>query len=398
MADELKKAFLNWFKETYPNIPIKWIGDWKKSPQYDYWLKNVHNALPTGEPTIANYALQAAVVLDAMQASGDIDAEKYKIIEDELTRRLPIEGIHAGLPLYNEVSYRLRVSEWGRYQKEVAAQKAQQEQVDIERPMQQFMANAWQQEGAKRQADLAQNMANQRQWIAQQQEAQQQANIEAQKQSLDEVQNALLQDVATNPRSWIQAHIAQGLILERQTDLARLGTEKPVTAISPEEAYGRGGTQWVTPEMTQKALNTLWGRYVSDPSTYPQPTPEMATSVAASEGGMATGRGENAWLSYRPSLPYVPEWLMKYVPSLRNVPISGAEASPWGFGRQLRKGEVVTPSPQQWAQTPVSEQAGLAGYMDWAGSSYEDMMKRMGQMIPQRPSLGSRWAAARQYA
>jgi hypothetical protein len=77
-------------------------------------------------------------------------------------------------------------------------------------------------------------------------------------------------------------------------------------------------------------------------------------------------------------LPPVPDWLPAFVPGLR-------------VGETIRALPITTPSGQQWARTPPSQQQMLQEYADWAKGentelrSFEDIMWHMKQMLPSPP-------------
>ena len=86
--------------------------------------------------------------------------------------------------------------------------------------------------------------------------------------------------------------------------------------------------------------------------------------------------------------PAAPGWLAKLVPGLVT-------------GEPIRQKAIPTPSPQQWAALPPSQQAMYAGYADWAGGRpYEDIMWHMKSMLPREPAgiRSKRWTPARQVA
>lgn len=89
----------------------------------------------------------------------------------------------------------------------------------------------------------------------------------------------------------------------------------------------------------------------------------------------------------RPTTPPAPPGLSQFVPSQVT-------------GQPITRAPITTPSGQQWAQTPWSQQEMLRGYGAWTGEPLEDVMQRMWAMQPQTP-LGAgrqRWAAAKQWA
>lgn len=78
---------------------------------------------------------------------------------------------------------------------------------------------------------------------------------------------------------------------------------------------------------------------------------------------------------------------------------------PWleslGFGltagQPITRVPQLTPSAQQWARLPWSQRQGLRGFSEWSGQSWEDMLSRMEQMLPEQPFFGStRWTPSRQ--
>ena len=90
----------------------------------------------------------------------------------------------------------------------------------------------------------------------------------------------------------------------------------------------------------------------------------------------------------RPTTPPTPEWLPQFAPWLTT-------------GQPITRGQMPTPSGQQWAGIPPSVIGGLKGFTKWggAGRSLEDIYAHMRQMQPQAPIGGrGRWQPARQWA
>lgn len=84
--------------------------------------------------------------------------------------------------------------------------------------------------------------------------------------------------------------------------------------------------------------------------------------------------------------PPTPDWLPSFAPSQT-------------AGTPVSKGQVVTPSGQQWSQTPWSVREGLRGYMGWSGGkSYQDMLEKMAMTQPNTPYGAGRtsWSPATQ--
>lgn len=87
----------------------------------------------------------------------------------------------------------------------------------------------------------------------------------------------------------------------------------------------------------------------------------------------------------KPTTAPTPSWLPKFVPTLAGK-------------SNISKQAIETPSGQSWAATPWSQQQGLGGYAEWTGKSMNDIIGQMNVMLPQNPTLGSRWRPARQMA
>ena len=84
----------------------------------------------------------------------------------------------------------------------------------------------------------------------------------------------------------------------------------------------------------------------------------------------------------RPQLP-VPSWLPNLVPELAGQSV-------------LSKKTVAPVSGQTWLATPYSQRQGLAGYMDWSGQSYEDMLDNMAMRQTNSPRVPYSWRPATQ--
>ncbi len=95
----------------------------------------------------------------------------------------------------------------------------------------------------------------------------------------------------------------------------------------------------------------------------------------------AQGMAEKANLAGGPPSP---EWLPKFAPSQT-------------AGEPITKGQVVTPSGQQWGATPWSARQGLKGYTEWSGGrGFQDVLEQMAMMQPETPAGRPQWRPARQ--
>lgn len=105
-----------------------------------------------------------------------------------------------------------------------------------------------------------------------------------------------------------------------------------------------------------------------------------------SMAGEAPGEFPTRTRVYKEEAPPAPAWLSKFVPGQTT-------------GETITKEWLRTPSAQQWAKTPWSQRAGLAGYATWAGGrSMEDILSHMERGLPERPRGAGRerWIPARQ--
>ena len=117
------------------------------------------------------------------------------------------------------------------------------------------------------------------------------------------------------------------------------------------------------------------------------PPPKMERTFWASEE--EASEAQEAWAAARPTgYLKAPDWLSQFVPSQT-------------AGTRLTRGQIPTPSGQQWSQTPWSVREGLRGYTEWAGRRpYMDIMEHMEMMQPVEPLGGKyrRWSPASQRA
>ncbi len=123
---------------------------------------------------------------------------------------------------------------------------------------------------------------------------------------------------------------------------------------------------------------------------------EVASGNLQTEGGWAAPRttgvntfeeGGDPW-SGTPkvvpsSMPAIPDWLQKASGLTGNVP--------------EQRTDILRPSGQSWNQLAPTQQSMYAGLADWSSTiPFEDIMSSMQKQLPQNPSLGNRWSAARQ--
>ena len=131
--------------------------------------------------------------------------------------------------------------------------------------------------------------------------------------------------------------------------------------------------------------------------------PEVSPSTM--EQIVAAGQAAKAWQKYdelasvEPQNAPTPDWLRQFLtaPTGRR----GREGQIPATGEPIEKLRIQTPSLQQWARTPPSQQQGLWGFADWAGfRSPEDILGQMAMMAPQAPAGAGRqrWLPARQRA
>ncbi len=88
----------------------------------------------------------------------------------------------------------------------------------------------------------------------------------------------------------------------------------------------------------------------------------------------------------RPTAPPTPAWLPQFAPWLT-------------AGQPIERGQMPTPSGQQWQGITPSVMGGLRGFTKWggAGRSLEDIFAAMQRMQPEAPWGGrGRWQTARQ--
>ena len=86
--------------------------------------------------------------------------------------------------------------------------------------------------------------------------------------------------------------------------------------------------------------------------------------------------------------PPAPSWLAQFVPSQ-------------AAGRPITKARIPTPSGQQLATMPWSQEMQLAGYAEWAGGrSWADILRHAAMMQPEavRGGTTKRYAPAGQWA
>jgi len=85
----------------------------------------------------------------------------------------------------------------------------------------------------------------------------------------------------------------------------------------------------------------------------------------------------------KPRTPPTPAWLPQFVPQLK-------------AGEPIAKYPIATPSGQQWMRMPWSQREKFAGYAEWAGQPYRDILERMAMMRPRTPTTSRRWTPAKQ--
>ncbi len=142
---------------------------------------------------------------------------------------------------------------------------------------------------------------------------------------------------------------------ERQTELASL----------PE-----GGYNWIKRYQLENMVNP------HDPGTR-QSRAEQLTGATPEKLQEMLIKGMN--------VPTTPDWLSGMYPELI-------------AGQPLKKTAVTTPSPQTLGKLTSGQQEQWAGYTDWTGGSYKDLLDRMQKMLPSTPiGTGSvSWLPARQ--
>jgi hypothetical protein len=130
-------------------------------------------------------------------------------------------------------------------------------------------------------------------------------------------------------------------------------------------------------QYTAKALD-----YIANPEKYEDLSlkeRQSLTAVGLEAAGMPP---EPA----KPTTPPAPKWLPRFVPSQKaGEPVTKAK-------------RLITPSLQAWGRLPYTQRQKMAGYVEWSGQSYRDMLERMAMMRPVTPRVAPRWAPAIQRA
>lgn len=147
--------------------------------------------------------------------------------------------------------------------------------------------------------------------------------------------------------------------------------------------------QWIAKTPVETLMETAPGQRPivrgtpQEPLGY-VPTAAEEASYRQARLGAVKGRG----VPEEPEkAPPTPGWLTQFAPGLT-------------AGETLTKQPVGTISGQAWARTPYSQREKLAGYMGWAGQSYQDMLEAMARARPAAPVGATRptWIPARQWA
>ena len=81
----------------------------------------------------------------------------------------------------------------------------------------------------------------------------------------------------------------------------------------------------------------------------------------------------------RATAPPAPAWLQEFAPGQRT-------------GQPITKERIAPPSLQQISRTPESVLAGLGGFAEYSGQSWQDILSKVAMMAPSQPRLGrTRW-------
>ncbi len=175
------------------------------------------------------------------------------------------------------------------------------------------------------------------------------------------------------PRNWIKRFFLEKLRLPEVAEGAE--PSRPTVMTNPP---------WLGPEATPFQLGSDEPASTFDPFQHGIIPP----TVKRDAGGGATGatRAQLAREEFRIP-PSFPGALSQLIPGLTP-------------GEPISKVPVRTPSGQLWARTPESTKQMFAGYLDWVGQPFGDVLGQMAMMQPQDP-IGARfrrWQPARQVA
>ena len=84
---------------------------------------------------------------------------------------------------------------------------------------------------------------------------------------------------------------------------------------------------------------------------------------------------------FSPALPPAPEYLPEFAPGQVT-------------GKTITKERIPNPSLQQLARLPYSEREGLAGFAEFSGQSFSDILDQMAMMAPKTPAGAGRFTFA----
>lgn len=149
--------------------------------------------------------------------------------------------------------------------------------------------------------------------------------------------------------------------------------QNPVTGMTSASPGGEGGRVFINPVTGESKRVESWQK----------------EAIIDKETGEPIGwRTKGSKGKKKPTTPPAPEWLPQF--------------APWEtVGEPISKGEIPTPSGQQWARTPWSVLEGVKGYAGWGGERpWGDILSHMEMMLPGEPAgvRYKRWKPARQRA
>ena len=405
MAEPERIAFRKWLTDNYPFItrPTH-IGEYKNHPYFNYWKQYVEVKpkqvdAPFGFPDVkANeYKNKLEVILKQLVERGELTESEADEAELLTKNRLTLEGVHSGLPYFNEIITPLM----GRFtagEQQKATQRWQASQITpgqlispktLERmgvfkglspeaekqarleAENRFNMGVWQagqaqQAGTKRWQEQQGNLAFQRQLNFQAQEEQRIAERDTQRLGLLQTAENLVGDVLRQPRNWIQLHFAEEAQrkLRWEANLLRPG-------FRGEEKAERG---------RQGAFQDVRAR------TFERGGLGQYTIPSEAPSGFQGGKRVSGGGGFQEKPLLAPGWLTQWVPGLE-------------VGERLGNAPVTPASGQLWARTPFTERQGLAGYLNWtrgqgAFQEFQEDIARRQPLDPRRTA--TRWTPARQ--
>jgi hypothetical protein len=371
----------------------------------------------SGIPTENTSASQVTLTADTYKAAvkmltqAGVDAgtwtpEEKATVDAQATFKVDTEGVHSGLPYYQDILDSYATPDWAANQQ----RKQQQELAKINTQNYQDWSNNAQQDWSNYVNQFAQEFPNKFTLGTEVQEAPNPAFMEYARQYMREFpsmvynpfsgqweqryadptlndrqkyesqREAMIQEYSQDPADWIKLHQVQNAPNPFAESDYTTDVDKAQQRVDSIESSYKQIMNRVNDKLDNLSIPGIMNPTTEDEKNANKIVTEYQNAKQSLSNIQAQGvQYDNG----KPELPATPDWLSK---------LTGLKS-----GQMIRKQKVETPSGQLWNLMSYNQRRQLGGYTDWVGKGQNvtDLQSQMQMMQPDTPSIASGWSASR---